>query len=73
MLTLHRQRAQIKSIAVSYLSSAAPPGLIVPDFQIAPGYSSTGFFEFENMTSTLPATQANVAFSGTGGRIVAVW
>ena len=44
--------------------------MLVQDFEISPGYSSTGFFAGANTSSV---DKSRVAIPGTGGRILAVW
>lgn len=60
-------------IVMIAVKAGAGSNKVPGNFQISPGYSSTGFFQYGNKTSTLPTTQSDVALPGTGGRILAVW
>ena len=55
------------------IRAGAGPNDVHGDFQIAEGYSSTGYFRIGANISTLPTVQSDVALPGTGGRILTVW
>ena len=60
-------------IVMIAIKAGAGPDKVHGNFQIGPGYSSTGFFQNGTEISTLPNFQSDVALPGTGGRILAVW
>ena len=60
-------------IVMIAVKAGAGPNAVHGDFQISPGYSSTGFYQNLTKISTLPNTQSDVPITGTGGRILAVW
>ena len=60
-------------VAMIAIKAGAGPDAVHGDFQISPGYSSTGFYQNGTEISTLPTIQSDVPLPGTGGRILAVW
>lgn len=52
------------------IKAGVGPGKVDSNYEISPGYSSTGFFAVANTSSV---DKSRVAISGTGGRILAVW